>query len=429
MSRRKAPKEDQHGATLDAPISKRPPAIKNPLEEPARGTLLGDRYKIVEKIGEGGMGRIYAAEDQRLGKIVAVKMLPPIFAGRVELQQRFAREARITSQIESEHIVMITDLVVSPPPFYVMELLKGRDLATLIATEGYTPWDERSRDIIIQACSALAAAHEKGVVHRDMKPENVFLVERRDGKEYVKILDFRIARLLQNGGEDGQEGAPAAEAITGLAPHKTNADSLLGTPFYMAPEQVPGRELDHRADIYATGIIMYEMLTGTVPFDIPGRSAMDMATALRILDMHDSQEPEPPRQRRPDAAIPEELEAVILRALRKSPSERFADMMEMAKAVERISAPKYVPRKKVALDKSEGGERAREGLCRIRREDEARTRRAGRMRNMLIAGALIITAAAAASGWSLSGMHGIFSQREAPDAGTDAPQDASTGGR
>jgi serine/threonine-protein kinase len=368
------------------------------------GTRLSSRYKVLEKIGEGGMGMIYLAEDERLGKKVVVKMLPPAFAGRAELAGRFAQEAKLTSRIEHENIVDITDLVVSAPPFYVMEHLKGTDLSAVIYGDGRLQWDERTQDMLAQVCRALGAAHKLGIIHRDMKPENIFIVEHSDGRRFVKILDFGIAKLLSEGGIEARRSerpGQFTDARTGRL-HLTNAGTVLGTPHYMAPEQGQGATIDHRSDIYAVGVIMYELLTGQLPFDIPGRAGMDLDIAAKIVAMHIKETPIPPRTRRPEANIPEEVEAVILKAMRKAPDERFADIREMEAAILKCAAPKHKPRIKIAADATGARAdcRSLEGLARIRKEDESRRTTARVRTNIIVAGAI---AAFAASGAMIAG--------------------------
>lgn len=383
--------------------------------DPLIGSLLGERYRIAEKIGEGGMGKIYLAEDERLGKKVVIKMLPPAFAGRVELAQRFVQEAKLTAQIEQENIVSITDLVVTAPPFYVMEHLRGKELGGLLHDEGRLQWDERTRDVLAQACRALGAAHDRGIVHRDMKPDNVFLVEHGDGRVFVKLLDFGIAKILSESGA-GEKGAESpediAEAQTGRR-FLTNIGVVLGTPHYMAPEQGQGKEIDHRADIYALGVIMYEMLTGQVPFDIPGRSGMSVDLAGRIVEMHINEPLTPPRTLRPDADIPEEVEAIIMKALRKEPDERFQTIREMEAAILRCSAPKHKPKARIAL--AQGGEtmrsRSLEGLARIMKEGEQRGR-ASKLRKGIIAASLL---AAVAAGMAVAGASAFSRKSPAVD--------------
>lgn len=208
--------------------------------DPLVGTTLDNHYLVKEKIGEGGMGKIYLAEDQRLGKRVVVKMLPPAFAHKADLRTRFMQEAKLASQMEHENIVGITDLSMGKPPFYVMEYLPGKDLATLLEEHRRLAWDERTKGIFVQVCRALGAAHAKGVVHRDIKPENVRVVMRDDGGEIVKVLDFGIAKLLsESSEEEGGRGEGPPDIALGKTGRcgVTNAEFVLGTPHYIAPSR------------------------------------------------------------------------------------------------------------------------------------------------------------------------------------------------
>ncbi|MFH0737342.1 MAG: serine/threonine-protein kinase [Candidatus Micrarchaeota archaeon] len=333
--------------------------------DPAAG-LLSDRYRVIEKIDEGGMGEVFSAEDTRLGKTVAIKMLPAGFAGRTDLAQRFVQEARVTAQLAHENIVDITDLVVDKPPFYVMELLQGRDIASLLRHEGRMAWDERSKVMLLQICSALAAAHENGVVHRDIKPENVFLVERRETREFVKILDFGIAKLVGESAIGGKSLQPA-EAGQSHDGKITGAGVMMGTPRYMAPEQAAGENIDKRTDIYSFGVLMYEMFTGSVPFDTPGKTGAE--AVLGIIQMHRSAPVVPPRQRCPEAGIPEAIEAIIMGAMQKDPENRFQDMKEVETLVSKCPAQKHIPKADLALPEDARSRlRSLEGLLRIRKE-------------------------------------------------------------
>src|SRR5512137_963521 len=254
------------------------------------GRTLGDRYRILERIGEGGMGTVYLCEHVALGKRMAVKVLRPEFSSDEELVRRFQQEARAASQIGQENIVDVIDFGRTPDGsmYFAMEALEGESLAKVMRREGKLPLD-RAFPILGQICKALGAAHARGIVHRDLKPENVILLRRDDGSDFVKVLDFGISK---NG------RGPETARIT-------RAGSIIGTPEYMAPEQAAATTVDHRCDIYALGVLAYEMVTGVLPFqgDTP------LATLLK----HQSEPPESPRKRRPD--LPQEAETLILRAL------------------------------------------------------------------------------------------------------------------
>ncbi len=288
------------------------------------GHVLADRYRLRKLIGEGGMGSVYQAEHITIGRKLAVKVLSPEFCDSPEVVARFLQEARTASMLHHEHIVDITDFGYTKQglAFLTMEYLEGEDLATLLQREGRQPWS-RMRRIVLQVCRALHAAHEKGIVHRDMKPDNCFRIKRGGNSDFIKLLDFGIAKVIADGQFGGRQDKPKMA---------TEAGTLLGTPEYMAPEIARDQGADARVDIYSLGILMYEMLTGSVPF----KGQTFMATvAMQMVD-----EPQPPSQRAPDAAIPPSIEAVILRALHKDPNERYQTIQDLAEAI--IEADKVV---------------------------------------------------------------------------------------
>src|SRR5215510_9473158 len=223
-----------------------------PTDDPLIGKVLSDRYRIVRKIGEGGMGAVYQAEHALIEKKIALKILFQDLTRRPDLIARFLQEAKSASRIGHENVIDISDFGQSPEGivYIAMELLDGQDLAHLIKAEGTLPW-ARTRPILIQITKALRAAHEHGIIHRDMKPENVYIIQREGRPDFVKVLDFGIAKSVNN--EDG-------------APRLTQAGMIFGTPEYMSPEQAQGQMPDHRVDVYAVGCLMYNLLTGEVPF-------------------------------------------------------------------------------------------------------------------------------------------------------------------
>ena len=276
------------------------------------GTTVAGRYKILKKLGEGGMGVVYLAEHVFIEKKVAIKILSEDFARKADLVTRFMQEAKAASKIGHENIIDITDFgeTASGSVFFVMEFLDGGDLAHTIRETGAL---ELNRTVLImnQICRALGAAHGKGIIHRDLKPENIYLVEREGRADFVKILDFGIAKISSLDNEGG-----ARLTRTGM---------IFGTPEYMSPEQARGDRPDHRVDIYAAGCILYEMLTGDVPFHAE--------TFMGVLTKHMFDAPMPPSQRVPHIYIPPALEAVVLKALAKDRDQRFQSMKEMAMAL------------------------------------------------------------------------------------------------
>lgn len=289
--------------------------------DPLIGTRMGDgdppRYVVKERIGQGGMGAVYGAEDTRMGNPVAIKVLFDSVAAEDDTYvERFRREATTASRIQSPHVVNITDLGLTPTgtPFFVMEHLEGVDLGNVILNKGHLSV-ENTIHIIAQALEGLGEAHAQGITHRDLKPENIFLVAKNGGHPLVKLLDFGLAKVAHEARRAGEES------------DLTMIGQTLGTPQYMSPEQVRGGIIDHRADIYSVGIILYEMLTGHVPFD--------HENALRILDMHSGQDPISPLSINPK--IPKSMEGIILRALEKDPGARFQDTTEMLETIRSCS--------------------------------------------------------------------------------------------
>jgi eukaryotic-like serine/threonine-protein kinase len=288
-----------------------------PTGDPYLGNTIADRYRLDRKLGEGGMGVVYLGHHVVLEKAVAVKILADDLARRPDLVQRFLQEAKAASRIHHENIVDITDFgqTQSGTVFFVMELLEGRDLATFIRKEvGAVSWP-LAKPILVQICRALSAAHAKNIIHRDMKPENVYLVGREGSTDFVKVLDFGIAKITGL-----EESAGARLTRTGM---------IFGTPEYMSPEQAQGTHPDHRVDIYAVGVIMYEMLTGQVPFKAD--------TFMGVLTKHMFETPVPPSQARPDLGISPELDAIVLKALSKDRNLRFQTMAEFGNVIASVS--------------------------------------------------------------------------------------------
>ena len=275
--------------------------------------IVDDRYRICRRLGRGGMGTVYEAQQIKLERLVALKVLLPEFAAKETAAKRFEREARAASSIDHRNVVKILDFGHLPTGelYYTMELLQGRDLSQLLRETGALPWS-RAGWIILQVVRAFAAIHAQGIVHRDIKPANCFLLDPKAGDEpdYVKILDFGIANL--------QEEGTKVTALTG-------ASDIIGSVLYMAPEQITADHVDARTDIYSLGVMMYELLTGQVPFR--------ESNMMKVMMAHQQQAPRPPHELAPD--LPVEVEQVILRALAKAPDDRFQSMAE----IEAVLAP------------------------------------------------------------------------------------------
>jgi len=284
------------------------------------GTVLAGRYEVLRRIGEGGMGAVYEARHTLIGKRVAVKVLLEKFHAKSDFVARLLQEARLASSIGHENIVDVTDFGTTDDgrSFVVMEFLDGESLADLERREAPLPI-ERSLRIVRQAASALGAAHAKGIFHRDVKPENLYLVRRGDA-DFVKVVDFGISKAVKPGGDEGAESYRLTH--TGL---------LLGTPLYMSPEQARGEEdLDHRVDIWALGVLLYECLTGEVPFRANNY--------LQIISQVLTHEPPSPARLRPELGIPDAVDAVVMRAMDKDRARRYQSMGELERDLERLLA-------------------------------------------------------------------------------------------
>ncbi len=292
------------------PLVKDPQSMKTDLV----GQILAERYRVVRLIGEGGMGQVYEAQHVNINKRFALKLLRPEIVSNAEAVARFRQEAWSASSIGHENIIEIEDFATLPSGavYLAMEYLDGLALADRMRQEPALGFGE-ALDIMLQVASGLAAAHDKSIVHRDMKPENIFLAQKY-GRPLVKILDFGIAKV------SGAEGNRSL----------TRTGTIFGTPHYMSPEQALGKPLDLRADIYSVGVIMYELFTGKVPFEAE--------SFMGILTKHITTQPTPPRQAAPERDIPVEVEAVILRALAKEAEDRYQSMADLAAELAAIAA-------------------------------------------------------------------------------------------
>jgi eukaryotic-like serine/threonine-protein kinase len=282
------------------------------------GTVLAGKYRVERLLGEGGMGWVVEATHLQLEQRVALKFMHATRAGdSSEAIARFLREARAAARIQSEHVARVSDFgtLDNGAPYLVMEYLEGQDLESLLRARGALP-TELVVDYAMQACEGLAEAHAAGIVHRDLKPANLFLARRVDGSVRVKLLDFGISKLAAPGG--------MAEAAM------TNTQSLMGSPLYMAPEQMrSSKNVDSRADIWSMGVILYEMLGGRPPFDAETLPAV----CARIM----TESPPPLRTVKP--GVPPALDAVVMRCLEREPKQRFQDVAALARALSPLGTP------------------------------------------------------------------------------------------
>jgi eukaryotic-like serine/threonine-protein kinase len=272
------------------------------------GTIVGS-YRILEVVGEGGMGRVYVAEHVKLGRRVAVKMLRDELASNPTAVSRFFAEARAVNRISHENIVEVTDFIEKPGGHncLIMELLRGESLGRRLLRDG-AMMPAIALEIAAQIASALSAVHAANIIHRDLKPDNIFIIERAGQPNFVKLLDFGVAKLVD---------APVA-----VSTHSTAQGQIIGTPEYMSPEQAAGRLVDRRTDIYSLGIILYEMVTGTLPFRATNFGEL-VIKHMTVAPVRPSAQP------RIDYDIPEALDELILDLLAKEPADRPLSMTEV----------------------------------------------------------------------------------------------------
>ena len=279
---------------------------------PSPGEVVAGKYRIERVLGAGGMGIVLAASHVTLQEPVAIKVLSSELAANSEAVARFVREARAACRIKSEHVARVSDVgtLKSGVPYLVMEYLEGQDLAQLLLQKGKLPPVE-AVGFVLQACEAIAEAHVLGIVHRDLKPANLFLTYRIDGTACIKVLDFGISKLFP---------ATASKLSAGL----TDSSALMGSPLYMSPEQLrAARSVDPRGDIWALGVILYELISGKPPFI--GETLPEVSVKIAV------DPPESIRASRRDVSVA--LEAIVFRCLQKDREKRFRDVSEFALAL------------------------------------------------------------------------------------------------
>ena len=298
--------------------------------DPLIGVIVDDRYEVIEPLGEGGMGTVYKVRHVTLNRMFALKVLRRDLADDPALSQRFIQEARATAAIKHPSVVSINDFGVLPDgiPYFVMELLVGETLSGRLRGRGPVPPGEAIA-IAKRIAEGLSASHAANVIHRDLKPENVFLV----GGSELRIVDFGAAKIIG-------------------ASKLTRPGVVFGTPYYMSPEQASGQPIDARADVYSLGVLLFEMLTGRVPFEAD--------TYMGVLTKHIFTAPPKPSERVAPGTMLGPLEAIVIRALEKDPAARYASMDELAKALDAaarsLPAPAPVPANRtVPLPRPAGG--------------------------------------------------------------------------
>jgi eukaryotic-like serine/threonine-protein kinase len=284
---------------------------QEPEKDPLIGQVLDGRYQIVSVLGEGGMGIVYKARHVTLGKSLAIKVLKAEVSKDQEIVQRFRQEAQSATAIGNHHIIDISDFGVlgDGSTYFVMEFLDGVSLTRAIEP-GKPLKANRTIHIAKQLCRALGAAHDVGIVHRDLKPDNIYLISRGGDKDFVKVLDFGIAK------------------VGGAKSKLTQVGQVFGTPHYMSPEQCAGTAVDKRTDVYALGVIMYEMASSRVPFDADN--------LMGILTKHLYEEPIKPHELPPPVDVPPALEAVIMQCLAKKADIRYQSMQEVLADLEAV---------------------------------------------------------------------------------------------
>ena len=283
-------------------------------EEPSlSGSIIADSYVVLDPIGRGGMGRVYEVEHARTGRRLAMKVLAPKLAGSRDVVRRLIREGAAISKLHSPNTVQVFDYgMTNGLAYIVMELVRGETLSKTLRENGPIR-PERAMKLVLDVCASLREAHEKGIVHRDIKPDNVMLVRDARGEEAAKVVDFGLAKVFYRDG---------VEIVS-------SAGMVMGTPQYMSPEQIRGSGVDPRSDVYSVGVLLYRMLTGHRPFS---------GNMSAILSGHLTKRPVSPHQRAPEAGISERLSDIVMMALAKDPGDRFQSVVALTNALENALA-------------------------------------------------------------------------------------------
>jgi eukaryotic-like serine/threonine-protein kinase len=281
--------------------------------------IANGKYQILQKIGSGGMGSVYKALQPNIGRMVAIKILHPKLVNRKDLVSRFSREAKALAHLSHPNTVKVIDdgELEDGSLYIVMEFLEGRNLNQTVRSGGPMAVD-RAMPILVQVCGALEEAHTRGIVHRDLKPENIFLCNMGGVKDFPKVLDFGLAKVTE------QEMRPGSIILT-------QEGMVFGTPEFMSPEQAQGKTLDAKSDLYSLAVIIYEVLTGKLPFDAK--------TPMEFIQHHVMTRPIPLDERVVGLTFPQGLGDVIAKALNKDPSQRYASAAELADALKPYAQP------------------------------------------------------------------------------------------
>jgi serine/threonine protein kinase len=316
------------------------------------GKEIAGQFRIIQRIGSGGMGAVFKAEQPEMNRFVAVKILHPKYVSRPDLVSRFRREARAMSHLSHPNTarVFMYGQLEDNACYIVMEYLEGKNLAQVTRAEGMLQ-PARAVNIMVQVCGALEEAHRQGMIHRDLKPENIFLTTQGGITDFPKVLDFGLAKVTQ------REMRPGSLILT-------QEGMVFGTPEFMSPEQARGQQLDARSDIYSLGCILYEMLTGKLPFD--AAQPMDYL-ALQIRGT-----PIPLSKRVPGLTFPPGLEAVVMKAIEKDPNRRYPSAADFAMALKGVlqdevrddvmrSVPQSEESQRFYLEGKEAAEKDRNG--------------------------------------------------------------------
>jgi eukaryotic-like serine/threonine-protein kinase len=367
------------------------------------GKVVDGRYRVLDVLGRGGMGVVYRVEHLRMGKIAAMKVLHREFANDRDAVERFEREAAAVSRLHHPHTVQVFDFGLAQGALYlIMEYVRGQDLAHIIGRDGAMPWS-RAAPILAQICGALQEAHELGLVHRDLKPENVLVGRTTGGRDFAKVLDFGLVKL------DNRQ----------LPSNSSERQEIIGTPYFMSPEQIRGDTVDARSDLYSFGALMFNVLTG--------QNLYTAANAVGVLTKHLTAEPDAPSQRAPQMGIDPRVDYLCRKALAREPSQRWQSAAELGAAIEECyrelvgditnsgrSGSRQLGGNRLVVVESEEGT----SDVRLRRSDLDAFERSLRRRRLAVwAGTGLAIAGAAASGaWYTTREDGVASVEREPNS-------------